>query len=160
LEINMIPDYLRDELVLRLSSSQLHRSKLKSICRLLEIDLDAALNPEPNVDEAARQLPSYVEGAPIYTGALPFELEIRCGKNARQMPARVVYASDGINPLGEIQRTTSTCQVLGWDSDQPAPSWDQMPETALPDVLVRRLCEGMLDAITEQQRQHPLGNDS
>lgn len=38
----MIPDYLRDEFVLRLSSPRLQSRKLKAICRLLEIDLDAA----------------------------------------------------------------------------------------------------------------------
>jgi hypothetical protein len=149
----MIPDYLRDEIVLRLSARRLHRSKLKAICRLLEIDLDAALNPKPSVEEIARELPSYLEGAPIYTGAVPFNLEIRSGNNMRQMPARVVYASEGLNPLGQIQQTTSTCQVLGWDPDQAAPIWEQMPESALPDSLARQLCEDVLDAVIEQQSQ-------
>jgi hypothetical protein len=149
----MSPAYLLDEIVLRLSNPRLHRSKLKAICRLLEIDLDAALKPGPTVDEVARELPSYVKDAPIYTGAVPFELELRCDNNARQMPARVVYASEGLNPIGQIQQTTSICQVLGWDPDQPAPTWEQMPESALPDRLVRQLCEGVLDAVIEQQRQ-------
>jgi hypothetical protein len=155
----MIPTYLRDEIVLRLSAARLHRSKLKAICRLLGIDLEAALNPEPSAEEVARELPSYLEGAPIYTGAVPFELELRCGNNARQMPARVVYVSQGLNPIGQIQQTTSTCQVLGWDPDQAAPAWEQMPESALPDRLVRHLCEGVLDAVIEQQRHHPLKID-
>jgi hypothetical protein len=151
----MIPDYLRDEFVLRLSSPRLQSRKLKAICRLLEIDLDAALDPEPSVDEIARELPSYLEGAPIYTGAVPFDLEIRCGNNVRRMPARVVYASEGLNPFGQIQQTTSTCQILGWDADQAAPTWEPMPESALPDSLVRQLCEGVLDAVIEQQREQP-----
>jgi hypothetical protein len=151
----MIPDYLRDEIVLRLSSRHLQRSKLKAICRLLEIDLDRALNPEPSVEEIARELPSYLEGAPIFTGAVPFGLEIRCGNKVREMPARVVFASEGLNALGEIQDTTSTCQVLGWDPDQAAPTWEQMPESALPDSLVRQLCEAVLDAVTERQRLQP-----
>src|SRR5579884_3306053 len=123
----MLPAYLLDEIVLRLSARHLHRSKVKAICRLLQIDLDGALNPEPSVEDVARDLPSYLEGAPIYTGAVPFELELRCGNNVRQMPARVVYTSEGLNQLGEIQETTSTCQVLGWDPDRAAPAWEQMP---------------------------------
>jgi hypothetical protein len=151
----MIPTYLRDEIVLRVSARRLHRRKLKAICNLLEIDLTAAFNPKPSVEEIARELPSYREGAPIYTGAVPFELELRCGNNVRQMPARVVYASKGLNSLGEIQETTSTCQVLGWDPDQAAPRWEQMPESALPDSVVRQLCEAVLNAVIEQQRLHP-----
>jgi hypothetical protein len=154
LEINMMPEYLRDELVQRLSSPRLHRSKLKSICRLLEIDLDAALGPEPSAGDTAAQLPTSIKGRAIYTGAIRFELELRCGNNVRQMPARVVYASEGLNASGPIEETTSTCQVLGWDRDQRAPAWAQMPESALPDSLVRRLCEGVLDAVVEEQRQH------
>jgi hypothetical protein len=156
----MLPAYLADEILRRLSAPRLHRSKLKAVCRLLEIDLDAALDPEPTVEEIARELPSYLEEAPIYTGAVPFEVEIRCGNNVRRTPGRVVYASEGLNSLGQIQRTTSTCQVLGWDPDQAAPIWEQMPESALPDSLVRQLCEGVLDAVIEQQRHEPSNSEA
>ncbi|WP_196232970.1 hypothetical protein [Sphingomonas segetis] len=153
----MIPDYLRDEIVLRVTSSRLHRTKLKAICRALEIDLDAALDPGPRVKEVARQLPSR---APLYTGAIPFALEMRCGNNCRTMPARVIYASEGLNSLGEIQETTSTCQILGWDPDEAAPSWESMPESALPNALVRRLCEAVLDAVAEEQRRVETNNET
>jgi hypothetical protein len=151
----MIPDYLRDEIVLRLSARALRPRKLKAICRLLEIDLEASLDPAPSVEEVAHELSSYLAEAPTYSGSVPFELEIRCGNNVRCMPGRVVYASEGLNPLGGIERTVSQCQVLGWDCDFGAPAWEQMPEPALPDALIRRLSEAVLDAVIEQQRQAP-----
>lgn len=146
----MIPDYLRDEIVLRLSSRRLHRSKLKAICRLLEIDFDAALNPGPSAEELWPQLST--EGPLPYTGVISFELETHAGKHARRVPGRVVYGSEGLNPLGQIGLTPSTCEILAWDPDQPAPSWEQIPKGALPDELTWQLSEQVLDAVIEQQR--------
>jgi hypothetical protein len=147
----MIPDYLRDEIVLRLSARRLHRSKLKAICRLLEIDLDAALNPKPSLEEIVTQLPLSVQGAAEYTGAVPFEFETRRGNDLRRVPGRIVYAAEGLNAVGEIGRSTSICEVLIWNPDEPTPAWEQMPENALPDRLVWDLCERVLDAVIEQQ---------
>jgi hypothetical protein len=147
----MLPEYVRDELALRVSSPRLHPRKLKAVCRLLEIDLDAALDPSPSVEEVAQELSAHLSEAPTCTGAVPFDLEIRCGNNVRRMPGRVVYASEGLNARGEIEPTVSTCQVLAWDSDLGAPAWELMPEPALPNGLIRRLCEAVLDAVAEQQ---------
>jgi hypothetical protein len=146
----MIPTYVVDELVLRLSSPRLRLSKLKAICRLLEIDLDAALNPGPTTEEVVEQL-SWRE-VPDFTGAVPFSFEVRCGNHVRQVPGRIVYASEGLNAIGEIERTTSTCQALVWDLWEPAPEWQPMPENALPDGLVQHLSEAVLDAVIAQQR--------
>jgi hypothetical protein len=149
----MLPEYFRDELVLRLSSPRLHPRKLKAICRLLDIDLDAAFNPEPTTEEVVEQL-SWREALP-FSGAVPFDFETRAGNHVRQVPGRIVYASEGLNDIGEIGTTVSTCQTLVWDPGGPAPEWQQMPENALPDGLVDRLSEAVLDAVTEQQRQQP-----
>jgi hypothetical protein len=154
----MIPDYLRDEIVLRLSSPRLPPRKLRAICRLLEIDLDGALNPEPTNEEVVEQLSR--GDVPAFTGAVPFGFEVRCGNQVRQVPGRIVYASEGLNAIGEIERTTSTCQALVWDPWEPAPEWQPMPENALPDGLVDRLSEAVLDAVIEQQRQQPANRKS
>jgi hypothetical protein len=146
----MIPTYVVDELMLRLSSPRLRSSKLKAVCRLLEIDLHAALDPGPTTEEVVEQL-SWRE-TPAFTGAVPFSFEVRCGDHVRQVQGRIVYASEGLNAIGEIQRTTSTCQALVWDPWEPAPEWQPMPENALPDELVQRLSGAVLDAVMEQQR--------
>jgi hypothetical protein len=146
----MLPEYIGEELALRVASSRLSPRKLKAICRLLEIDLEAALNPEPTTEEVVEQL-SWRE-VPAFTGAVPFGFEVRCENHVRQVAGRIVYASEGLNAIGEIQRTTSTCQALIWDPWEPAPEWQPMPENALPDALVQRLSEAVLDAVTEQQR--------
>jgi hypothetical protein len=149
----VIPTYVRDELVLRLTSPRLQHRKLKAICRLLEIDLDAALDPGPGVDEVVNEFHLSVQGAAEYTGAVPFGFETRCGNHVREVHGRVAYASEGLNAIGQIKRTTSTCQALVWDPWEPAPEWQQMPENTLPDGLVQRLSEAVLDAVIEQQRQ-------
>jgi hypothetical protein len=124
---------------------------LKAICRLLEIDLDAALNPEPTTKEIVEQL-SW-PGVPAFTGAVPLGFEVRRGNHVRQVPGRIVYASEGLNAIGEIERTTSTCQALVWDPWEPAPEWQPMPENALLDGLVDRHSEAALDVVIEKQRQ-------
>lgn len=149
----MLPEYIKDELALRLASPRLSPRKLKAICRLLEIDVDAALNPEPTTEEVVEQL-SWRE-VPAFTGAVPFGFEVRCGNHVRQVPGRIVYASEGLNAIGEMGRTTSTCQALVWDPWEPAPEWQPMPENALPDGLVQNLSEAVLDAVIDQQRQQP-----
>lgn len=147
----MIPTYLRDEIVLRLSAPHLHRRKLKAICRLLEIEVDAALNPSPSVNEVVDQL-SWNEALP-FSGSVPFDFETRSGNYVRRVPGRIVYVSDGLNDVGEIGTTISTCQTLVWDPGEPAPEWQPMPENVLPDTLVHRLSEAVLDAVIEEQRQ-------
>jgi hypothetical protein len=149
----VIPTYVRDEIVLRLTSPRLQHRKLKAICRLLEIDLDAALDPGPGVDDVVNEFPLSVQGAAEYTGAVSFGFETRCGNHVREVLGRVVYASEGLNAIGQIERTTSTCQALVWDLGEPAPEWQPMLENTLPDGLVQRLSEVVLDAVIEQQRQ-------
>jgi hypothetical protein len=145
----MIPTHVVDEVTLRLSSPRLHPRKLKAICRLLEIDLDAALDPGPTAEEVVEEL--LWREKPPFSGSVPFDFEVRCGNLIRQVPGRIVYASAGLNAIGEIERTTSTCQALVWDPWEPAPEWQPMPENALPDGLVCRLSEAVLDAVIEQQ---------
>jgi hypothetical protein len=145
----MIPGYLRDEIVLRVTSSRLNRAKLKAVCRALDIDLDAALDPEPSSAEVASQLSR--RGQP-YSGSIPFEFEVRSGNFVRHVPGRITFASEGLNSIGEIGQTTSMCQALVWDPYEPAPSWEPVSEQMLPDGLVQRLSEAVLDAVVEQQR--------
>jgi hypothetical protein len=144
----MIPDYLRDEIVLRVTSSRLNRAKLKAVCRTLEIDLDAALEPSPSSDEIASQLS---RAGQLYSGSIPFHFEVRSGNHVRKVAGRVVYTSEGRNPIGEIGRTTSMCQALTWNPDGPVPAWEAVSEQMLPDGLVHRLSEAVFDAVVEQQ---------
>jgi hypothetical protein len=147
----MLPVYLVDEFALRLSARRLQPSKLKAVCRILGIDLDAALHPEPSAETAAQHL--YLGREAKFIGHIPFDFETRCGNNVRRVPGRVIYASSGLEPDGQIGFTVSECQALSWDIGEPAPSWEHMPENTLPDGLVHRLSEAVLDAITEKQRQ-------
>ena len=144
----MIPDYLRDEIVLRVTSSRLNRSKLKAVCRALQIDLDAALDPGPSSEEVVSRLS---RSGQSYSGSIPFEFEVRSGNFVRKVPGRVTFASEGLNSIGEIGHTTSMCQALAWDPDEAAPSWEPVSEQMLPDGLVQRLSEAVLDAVAEQQ---------
>jgi hypothetical protein len=147
----MPPEYIRDELVLRLSSPRLSPRKLKAICRILEIDLDAALDPQPAPEEIIENLSVHLGEGPSYSGEVPFDFETRCGNLVRRVPGRIVYAS-AISAIGEIEQTVSVCHALTWAPWEPAPEWQPMPENALPDGLVQRLSEAVLDAVIEQQR--------
>jgi hypothetical protein len=90
-----------------------------------------------------------------------FEFKTLDGDDLRQVPGRIVYASKGLDQTGEVELIVSTCEALVWNTGEPAPQWQPIPECALPDGLVQRLSESVLDAVTDQQRQHPqIGNDS
>ena len=147
----MIPTYLVDEIVLRASSPRLTRAKLKSLCRILEIDFDAALNPAPLADEAAADL-SARHSAPFY-GEIAFSFETRCGGDVRRVPGRIVYASRGRGDTGELDLTVSRCEALVWNTGEPAPEWVPLPDNALPCALVQHLTEAVEDAVIHQQRE-------
>jgi hypothetical protein len=146
----MIPIYLVDEIALRISSPRLHPRKLKAICRLLDIDLDAALNPAPTAKESATQLP-WSEELPC-RGHLPFGFETRCGNHVRNLPGRIIYAGQGQDAADGLGRRVSACEVLVWDTWEPAPEWQTIPENVLPAELVDQLTDAM-DAAIDQQRQ-------
>jgi len=154
----MLPAYLLDQIVLRLSARRFDRRKLKAICRLLDIDLDAALDPGPIPDELWPLLS--VQGPLPYNGVISFELETRAGDHVRRVPGRVVYGSEGLKAQGEIGLTPSTCELLAWDPDERSPSWEQIPKGALPDELVWQLSESVLDAVTKQQRRAEIGTEA
>jgi hypothetical protein len=153
----MIPTYLVDEIALRVSSPRLHPRTLKAVCRLLAIDLDAALDPTPTAEESAAQL-TWSEELP-YHGVVPFEFETRCGNQVRHLSGRIVYVGEGEDDADGIGRRVSTCEALVWDPWEPAPEWQTMPENALPADLVEQLTDAMDEAI-ENQRQSSAGNDS
>ena len=132
----MIPDYLRDEIVLRLASARLSARKLKAICRLLEIDLDAAINPGPTREEVVEDL--LWREMPPFSGAVPFHfrfaVEITSAKfrdassmrrlaltrsersSERRAPARRSYGTPG-NRRSNVSRCLRTpFRVGSWNA--------------------------------------------
>ena len=147
----MIPDYIRDEINNRLSVESLHRSKAKAICRMLGIELEAALESYTAMELAVADLGELAPAAE-HEGAVFFQFGTQAKSDKRRVHGRVVFVTTPYGIDGTLGHMVSTCEALIWDGGEPAPIWQAIPEGMLPPDLLAAAYEEIDALATAKSR--------
>lgn len=132
----MIPDFVADELKLRLGAQDVHRSKAKAICRLLDIDFERSLETQPTIDEAIAHLRELLPAGEVHEGVVWFQFETRAHESLRRVHARIVFVTTPYEPDGTQGHMVTECQALVWRFGETVPTWQSFPEQLLPSDLI------------------------
>jgi hypothetical protein len=132
----MIPDYIIDELKLRLDAQSIHHSKAKAICRLLGLDLARSLETHATIDDTAARLRELLPAGEINEGAVWFQFETKAHDSERRVQGRIVFVTTPDEPDGPQGHLITECQTLVWRFGESAPTWQSFPEELLPPDLI------------------------
>lgn len=132
----MIPDYIADEINLRLLAANLHRSKAKAVCRTVGIDLDRALEAQTTIDDDVAKHREFLPAGPVHEGAVWFNFVTGAEGAERRVRGRIVFATTPYGVDGTLGHMVTESQALVWRDGELAPHWQHIPEEMLPVELV------------------------
>ena len=132
----MIPDYIADEINLRLLAANLHRSKAKAVCRTVGIDLDRALEAQTTIDDDVAKHREFLPAGPVHEGAVWFNFVTGAEGAERRVRGRIVFATTPYSVDGTLGHMVTESQALVWRDGELAPHWQHIPEEMLPVELV------------------------
>ena len=163
----MIPSYILSEIALRLHEQQ--RRAIERIAKAVGIDLSAALEPLPSLEEEAPPLfPRKPRKAEVIRGAVPFEIKLSVLGHEATQTCRAVFSAwlaDSVDrrtgePLKVIGEVQIDWQLLDWrDLDHlneetgqhlraRVPTWTNEFDALLPSAVEMMI----LDQIEERAR--------